>query len=1184
MNPLGLMRDILSQFSIAPPWAQLLTKATLLLAVAWVVHFSLARANPRWRILLWRGTVPSLVLMAVWIPSLPRLEIRIRTPEPVAAAPARLPQPMVAERDPPVVEGVVVHRAEAPASVAMKAIPQQDPGEVRLQAAPATKSSGLLLSWPVALLGIWGFGVALLVIRLATALVRLARLLRSSQVASDEIVAEVERISAALRCRRAVRVRISRLYAVPFQYGLRRPVLVLPERMCQPGYRGQLPGVVAHELAHVRSWDFGWNAAVQVVSTILWFHPLTWWIGSAHRSACDAVCDAVSASYLGDVQAYCQTLAEVALEGAASFPALGLAMARTCDIRRRIAMLQQRVFAAALSRDSVIAIVLVGLLSSALLAGVRFALTEPMPQATERESVTSSQDDVRNNQPAKPETLQPVSIPAEDFSRLSAADQRSLLVHVFQRRLEQSHNLYYEVEESWKFYENHNGELGTPRKDNPESRCRYRHWRLRDSFRVDQKRYENPNDAEPSYCSSCGLNSAEGVARNTGIDLRGKTPPHGQVQYPYPDDCSDRYIYWFDRKDPRPNPILGEYLFPYLISHQEQFDIKSPIAGGKVQLTVPWQPWWTTKPGGKREYILDPEKGFLPVRCDSRWDDATLVRGKPQWRIEKLAVGESRLVGDVWMPTKLTDETIVSHMSDMIAVCEMKVSRVEPGTVRPGDLFVPFTGGMQIHDTIEGVTYVTDAAGNAAAPIKLEPNWKSEPPKGWHATAAGNGNALSMASRFSPADRKRLDAERKVFDEKNDQQRNAIEASLKVMRSPAALDERVEAGLKVLRTYTLGPQNDERLWASVVRELIEIGKPAVPKLTEELDRTEREWTLRALGFVLRGIGDPRAAPALIRAIPRLSQPSGSDFGLLIKDDPELAHFMREHDNAHQRNPGQPADGSGYLFSYGRPFYEIMPALEKLVGGIDGWQELRFVQLDGGFEQQRRQRKLFLKLAEDWADWWSKNWRKHVNSEAEAQLDQTTKVLEKYSRSLSAASHQPRSPRFPCGPNVVVGGGAMNGSIHSFDESPADGFLDLDTGRLPNPPANLVKNVSGYEPSRELLAWAGQEGVDLITIKIKSSDGKWFYAFKPLGMTVWRIENSRFDHIERELHESKQLKLPSPWEGPLAQIDEKNGQYDDKLTVSFLFITKEGICGAMQIRSPLVNAGYTDGGLHYKFVY
>jgi hypothetical protein len=188
--------------------------------------------------------------------------------------------------------------------------------------------------------------------------------------------------------------------------------------------------------------------------------------------------------------------------------------------------------------------------------------------------------------------------------------------------------------------------------------------------------------------------------------------------------------------------------------------------------------------------------------------------------------------------------------------------------------------------------------------------------------------------------------------------------------------------------------------------------------------------------------------------------------------------------------------------------------------------------------------------------------------------------------------------------VVIGGGELNTFIRSFDESPADGFLDLNTGRLASPPPKLVESFSGhepssqmaawndlvnnskaYEPSPELLAWAEREGVNLIHIKMKASNSdKPFYAFRPLGMKVWRIDNSRFDHLEKELRQSKQLALPAPWEGPLAQIDAKSGMYDEKLTVSFLFITREGSCGTLQIRSPLGDGPYTDGGLYYNFIY
>lgn len=321
-------------------------------------------------------------------------------------------------------------------------------------------------------------------------------------------------------------------------------------------------------------------------------------------------------------------------------------------------------------------------------------------------------------------------------------------------------------------------------------------------------------------------------------------------------------------------------------------------------------------------------------------------------------------------------------------MCELKLLRIEPGVVKPGDFFLPFTAGMQIQDTIEGVTYVADAQGNAADP-KLDPNWKSAPPDGW------SKHASSMFSRFSPADRLKLYAEKRSLDDKDAGQRRAIEAALKNMRSPAPLDERVEAALNALRTCPTEVDRDFKPWASIIRELIEIGKPAVPKLTAELDRTEKDKMLRDLGFVLRGIGDPRAAPALIRAIPRIARPSGSDCLFYIEGDPELGQFMREHDHEYRGKPGQSAAGKIVHFSYGRPIYEIMPALEKLVGGIDGWRELRFVSNEGGREQRRLQRRLFLQLAERWADWWSKNWPKYVKNKEEAQLDQTAKALEEY---------------------------------------------------------------------------------------------------------------------------------------------------------------------------------------------
>ncbi|NQT15115.1 MAG: carboxypeptidase regulatory-like domain-containing protein, partial [Planctomycetes bacterium] len=379
-----------AQISSMPAWAVLLSKATLLLAVAWLIHFALARANPRWRVLLWRGGVVGLALLVVWSLGLPGLEVRVPAPEAVAIPPSEALPPVVADSAPIVFSQADVFSTEMPASTEMTTSAPQtsvDAGHDTTQPVNAARPS---LSWQAALLSLWCLGMALLLARLAIGYLRLARELSTLQAPPEWVLAEVRRVAGALGCRRAVRVRSSRRFAVPFLCGLRYPVLVLPERMCRPEYRSQLPGIVTHELAHVRSWDFGWNACLQVVSIMLWFHPLAWRIGSAHRAACDAVCDAVSASYLGDVAGYCQTLARVALEGAASAPAVGLAMARSCDVRRRITLLQRRVFAAALGRRSAVAFASVGLLSFALLAGLRLALAESAPQEAPDQAAVAS--------------------------------------------------------------------------------------------------------------------------------------------------------------------------------------------------------------------------------------------------------------------------------------------------------------------------------------------------------------------------------------------------------------------------------------------------------------------------------------------------------------------------------------------------------------------------------------------------------------------------------------------------------------------------------------------------------------------------------------------------------------------------------------------------------------------------
>jgi hypothetical protein len=133
-------------------------------------------------------------------------------------------------------------------------------------------------------------------------------------------------------------------------------------------------------------------------------------------------------------------------------------------------------------------------------------------------------------------------------------------------------------------------------------------------------------------------------------------------------------------------------------------------------------------------------------------------------------------------------------------------------------------------------------------------------------------------------------------------QQNAppVNASIQTPKAAADVQIRVRELIYILRYHQVFDRQDE--WAGALRELTQIGKPAVPELVAELDRTERNTTLRGLAFALRAVGDPRAVPALFRALGKKALYSGSDCATAVLD-PALMDFMLANDDSHQLPAG-----------------------------------------------------------------------------------------------------------------------------------------------------------------------------------------------------------------------------------------------------------------------------------------
>jgi uncharacterized protein involved in exopolysaccharide biosynthesis len=70
-----------------------------------------------------------------------------------------------------------------------------------------------------------------------------------------------------------------------------------------------LQAILAHELAHVRRFDYVVNAGQCVLETLLFYHPVVWWISRCVREERENCCDDLVVKVCGDRLAYARALA-----------------------------------------------------------------------------------------------------------------------------------------------------------------------------------------------------------------------------------------------------------------------------------------------------------------------------------------------------------------------------------------------------------------------------------------------------------------------------------------------------------------------------------------------------------------------------------------------------------------------------------------------------------------------------------------------------------------------------------------------------------------------------------------------------------------------------------------------------------------------------------------------------------
>jgi beta-lactamase regulating signal transducer with metallopeptidase domain len=162
------------------------------------------------------------------------------------------------------------------------------------------------LAWVVA--G-WLLGVCLLSMRLLVGWIAIERLKRVGvEPAREEFQVMQDQLAHRLRISRPVRLVESALAEVPTLIGWLKPVVLLPVRACTGLSTEQIETILAHELAHVQRWDYLMNVIQVLIETLLFYHPVVWWLSGTIRKEREQCCDDVVVALCGDRFLYARAL------------------------------------------------------------------------------------------------------------------------------------------------------------------------------------------------------------------------------------------------------------------------------------------------------------------------------------------------------------------------------------------------------------------------------------------------------------------------------------------------------------------------------------------------------------------------------------------------------------------------------------------------------------------------------------------------------------------------------------------------------------------------------------------------------------------------------------------------------------------------------------------------------------
>lgn len=160
---------------------------------------------------------------------------------------------------------------------------------------------------------IWLVGTTLLLLRLLVGFTHVQSLkVQQVNPISADIQALMNTLLEKTQMPATIKLLESARASVPMTIGWIKPVVLLPVGMASGLTIKQLEAILAHELAHIKRYDYLVNIFQNFVEILFFFHPATWFISGKVRDERENCCDDFAVEICGDSLVLAKALTQVA--------------------------------------------------------------------------------------------------------------------------------------------------------------------------------------------------------------------------------------------------------------------------------------------------------------------------------------------------------------------------------------------------------------------------------------------------------------------------------------------------------------------------------------------------------------------------------------------------------------------------------------------------------------------------------------------------------------------------------------------------------------------------------------------------------------------------------------------------------------------------------------------------------